>query len=149
MDNMTKLIKMAAIWAVAIFLSLPLFAQPELSASDEVSRTGYFQLKWKSGENGQFVLQQDTTSLFTSPKTLYSGPDTARTVSGLLNGEYYYRVRAAEGEWSEPLMVTVEHYKLSTAFIFLGLGAVVFLATATLIIRGHITHRKTHGNANG
>ena len=149
MDNLTKLIKIAAILALAIFISAPLLAQPELSASDEVSRTGYFQLKWKSGEEGEFVLQQDTTSLFSSPKTLYNGSDTARTISGLLNGDYYYRVRTAEGEWSEPLMVTVEHYKLSTAFIFLGLGAMVFLATAILVIRGHIIHRNSHEEANG
>ncbi|MCG8608645.1 hypothetical protein MJD09_27120 [bacterium] len=134
--------------AVAVFLATiviylsDLLAQPALTASDEVSRTGYFQLSWQSGLVGEFILEQDTTSQFDTAITIYRGTDTARTISGLLNGKYSYRVRSVDGDWSKPVMVTVEHYELGTAFLFLGLGAIVFLATATLIVRGHIAHRK-------
>jgi hypothetical protein len=148
MPDLTRLFKIVVV-SVFIFLnSIILSAQPVITSSAKVSQTGYFQLKWKSEESENFILQQDTTSFFNTPKTIYSGTDTARTVSGKLNGKYFYRVRIEEGDWSEPVLVTVEHYKLSTAFLFLGLGAIVFLATAVLVIRGHLKHRKEFGTAN-
>jgi hypothetical protein len=148
MFDFTGLIKIVIVSVIIFFNSKVLFTQPVITSSTKISRTGYFQLKWKSVESGTFILQQDKTSLFSTPRTIYSGTDTARTVSGKLNGKYFYRVRIGEGDWSEPVLVTVEHYKLSTAFMFLGLGAIVFLATTILIIRGHIKHRKEYGTVN-
>ena len=132
---------MLAVMAAAAFT--PGNAQPILTASDDVSRTGHFQLNWQyKGSETMFILQQDTHPDFPNPHIIYNGPDLARTMTGMLNGEYFFRVRAENEGWSETASVKVEHYPLSTAFIFLGLGALVFLATAILIIGGHIKHRK-------
>ena len=148
MLDLTRLFKIVTFLFILFLTPINLFSQPVITSSTKVSQTGYFQLKWKSSVGGTFILQQDTTALFNTPRTIYTGTDTARTVSGKLNGKYFYRVRSKKGNWSEPILVEVEHYKLSTAFLFLGLGAIVFLATAFLIIRGHINHRKEYGTAN-
>ncbi|MFQ5471088.1 MAG: hypothetical protein ACE5EH_12465 [Gammaproteobacteria bacterium] len=121
-----------------------------LQTSDTVSRTGHFQLSWQyDGPTGIFELQQSNSDDFKNSRTIYKGPDKARTMSGLTNGNYYYRLRSSGHEWSEAIVVKVEHYELSTAFIFLGLGAIVFLATAILIVRGHIKHRNEGQVLNG
>ncbi len=113
-----------------------------LKSSDALSRTGHFQLSWQyDGVGDQFELQESIHKDFRRLRTIYEGPDNARAMSGLPDGSYYYRVRVNAGDWSDFVTVTVEHYPLSTAFTFLGLGAIVFLATAVLIIRGHIKHR--------
>lgn len=120
-------------------------ARPVLNTSAATSRTGHFQLSWRYDEiETTFTLQQASTPAFDQPVTIYQGPDRARTVSGLLNGEYYYRVGTEANEWSDPVSVHVEHYELRTAFTFLGLGAIVFIATAILIIRGHLSHRSAN-----
>lgn len=125
-------------------LANTVFGQPTLTPSDAVSQTGHFQLQWHyyDAENN-FELQQAQTPGFTSPRTIYTGQQKARTMSGVLNGTYYFRVRLQDGDWSNVVKVKVEHYELATAFMFLGLGAIVFFATATLVIRGHLSHRKT------
>ncbi len=130
-------------------LAKAVLAQPDLTASDEVSQTGHFQLKWDYREvETVFELQQGQAPDFRNATTIYTGPEKARAMSGLLNGTYYFRVRMQDSSWSNVVKVKVEHYKLSTALLFLSLGAIVFFATATLIVRGHLMHRKTHGIAS-
>ncbi len=121
-------------------------AQPVLTSGTETSRTGHFQLEWEYSEaDAKFVLQQADNPAFRNAITIYQGPDRARTLSGQLNGTYYFRIRAEGSHWSEPIVVKVEHYELSTAFMFLGMGALVFLATASLVIRGHLKYRNSQG----
>ena len=140
---MNKLTRWAVLWLLMILPSA-FAAEPVLSASVETSRTGHFRLTWQHDEVGTtFTLQQARTPTFDRPVTIYQGPDRARTVSGLLNGKYYFRVATGMNEWSDPVSVKVDHYELATALTFLGLGAIVFFSTAVLIIRGHLAHRKS------
>jgi len=111
-----------------------------IRADTEVTRTGFFQLRWTTADADVHVVQEDTLADFSTARTIYKGLYTARTLSGLPNGIYYYRVRSKNGSWSAPLQVSVDHYPLSTALFFLGLGAIVFIATAIVTIRGHLRH---------
>lgn len=74
-------------------------------------------------------------------RTIYTGPDRATLISGQADGSRVYRAGAlgADGRvtaWSEPVTVKVAHHPLGRALGFFALGAVVFVATLLLIIRG-------------
>lgn len=81
------------------------------------------------------------------PIVLAVGPHRAAALSGRDDGRYRFRVRAvpkgaAPGAWSARLAVRVEHHSLTLALSVLALGAVVFLATAGLVLVGHARARR-------
>lgn len=126
----------------------PCFSQPEVVFDQDLSQTvkaGHVRLSWKALEAGSlwhFQLQQDTLPDFTTARTLYEGPDLATFRSGLPDGVFYFRVRGldpsvgAAGSWSDTLTLTVAHHSRTFALWLMGLGAVVFLLTAGLVIIG-------------
>lgn len=116
-----------------------------LEASTEVSDTGHYRLSWSAGDGVAVTVQESSTADFAHARTIYRGPERATVLSGRLDGTYYYRARADGGPWTAPLVVEVRHHSLTTAFAYLGVGAVVFLATAALIVAGHLRHRREHG----
>lgn len=85
-------------------------------------------------------LERASTAAFESPQTEYEGPDRARVLSGQPDGISHFRLAALEDgrpvAWSEAVVVTVEHHPLSRAFLFFGIGGVVFLSTLGLIVHG-------------
>jgi len=116
-----------------------------------VSSAGYFRLSWKQDTENDtaifnFELQEADNPAFTQVKTLYSGPDTASLVSGRRNGIYYYRVGYLRDHtdpiWSNTQIVEVTHHPLSRAFMFFALGAIVFIATLTMVILGNKAHQQ-------
>lgn len=120
--------------------ALGLAQQLELSASQKSKSTdGHVQLKWQGDQLSResiFEVQQAKDENFRTAKSIYQGPDRATFVSGLENGQYYFRVRPQGGEWSNVYALQVQHHSLQLTFILLGLGAVVFLCTAAIVIRG-------------
>lgn len=132
-----------AVLLPAVLASPVLGHDPDLAADTEVSDTGYYRLSWTAPDDGGPVtVQESETADFAGADTIYEGPDAATVVSGRLDGAYYYRIRAGRGPWSDPVTVTVRHHSLAQAFSILGLGAVVFLATAALVVGGHRRHRR-------
>lgn len=67
--------------------------------------------------------------------TLYEGRDTASTLTGLKNGEYAFRLREGQGDWSETLTVVIEHHPLWKAYAFFGAGFVLFIILCGLLFR--------------
>jgi len=118
-------------------------AVPTLQSDNNDSTAGYYQLHWSNTRAGIFVLQESRKPDFSDANILYQGPDTATLVSGRKNGTYYYRVRQADAgnHWSNSISVNVAHHPLSRAFLFFSLGALVFVATLTMVIRGNLAHR--------
>ncbi|MEZ4375593.1 MAG: fibronectin type III domain-containing protein [Polyangiaceae bacterium] len=109
------------------------------------SQAGSATLNWKAEHTGgpepTYQLQRSADASFSDPKTLYTGPDQGRYVSGLLDGSYYFRVRARQGDtawsaWSKPQELVVTHWPESRALSLMGIGALVFLATAFVVLRG-------------
>ena len=139
-------------------ISLPSFAQnqaneeqlhpPDWKGGETVtsSRDGFFALKWEVPEkiiknDYQFEIQESKVADFSNTETIYQGTDLGTTLSGFPEGKYYYRVRTispdgSKSEWSKVMEVQVDHHGLGKAFGFLGVGVVVFLLTAGLIIGG-------------
>lgn len=120
---------------------------PELSAQPADSDTGHFRLVWELGvgadvETCEVELQESMTADFANPDVIYRGPQQARVLSGKPDGTYYYRIRCIDGDFAEPLAVHVHHHSLTEALSFLAVGAVVFVATAVLIVGGHLRYRK-------
>lgn len=111
----------------------------------EVTESGYIKLSWQFGDKSGdcvFELQQSENQIFNSNKILYMGPDYATFLSGLRNGNYFYRVRAVCGDeqaisdWSDTITVKVQHHSLMLAFGLFGVGAVIFLLTIGIVIQG-------------
>jgi len=104
--------------------------EPESLESNE----GYYQLRWEAEEPVRLVEASSTD--FTDARTLYTGTDTGRVVSGKPNGTWYYRLESADGAriLSSSATITVRHHSLVRAFSFFALGAVVFCATLGLIV---------------
>jgi hypothetical protein len=113
-----------------------------------VNNAGQIKLIWQLADsislNGayHFELQKADNPSFKNSKTIYKGPDLASFISGLPDGQYYFRVRtlsqnnSLESDWSQTLLLQVEHQSLRLAFTLFGLGAFVFIATAALIFFG-------------
>jgi hypothetical protein len=90
-----------------------LIPPPELRVSSQSDALGTFSLAWSIDQtNVQFVLQESTEPDFSDAVTIYTGPDTSRTLYGRAVGYYYYRVRAKAGtetsNWSNGVVVQVD-----------------------------------------
>jgi hypothetical protein len=112
---------------------------PRLSVDNSLATAGFYRLSWEPGDE-RIELQEATEPGFIHPATAYTGPDRATVISGKPDGTWFYRIRALDsqgaGAWSAPLAVTVAHHSLARAFLFLGLGVTVFIATVLMIVRG-------------
>jgi len=117
----------------------------------EYTKSGFFKLSWSIEHRNdvKFRIVESRDPSFKNYKVKYEGPDLATFVSGLSNGEYYYRVRAIFREngqksgWSKTLSVTVEHHSLKLAFTLMVIVAAVFIATALLVLYGN--HKYNRG----
>ena len=124
------------VWAADLFLS----------SDTSLSTEGYFVVNWNASQNessGQ-VLQQATTIDFTTYRT-YSIPATGSiTITGLEDGEYFFRLTTADGEQSEVLAVTVLHHALGRALGFFLIGLLLFLVLVFTIFHGNKHLQERH-----
>ncbi len=123
---------------------------PKFEVPSQVnSNSGYIRLEWSSPSGGNVIyeLEEAPSAEFSNPQRIYEGPDLASFISGLPNGTYHYRVRAVNqseettSAWSEPVQLTVEHHPVSLALTLAALGALVFLLTAFVVIKGVRTQK--------
>lgn len=129
-----------------LMLQLPGLAQaqqsaPRLFTDTQTATAGYFRLNWESADmNPVIELQQANNPAFADASFRYRGQDRASVISGMPDGAWYYRARIISADktspWSDTVAVKVAHHPLSRAWLFFGLGALVFAATLLLIIRG-------------
>lgn len=115
-------------------------AQDALKINDGESMgtvtAGYFGLQWgeNAEEGGVWKLERARSESFESPIVIYNGPDHGTFESGLSNGTYYYRL-IREGQTGPVYRVDVRHHSLNRAILFLGTGAIVFLALLFVLLR--------------
>lgn len=120
-----------------VLLLLPLVAgaQPAFDAPPERSTDGGFTLAWEA--DAAVVLEQASGPDHADARVVYQGGDTSTVISGLPDGEYRFRLRAADADaWADQTTVTVEHHSLARAFGFFVVGAIVFLVLIGAILRG-------------
>lgn len=116
----------------------PAAATPTLHVDNRTPKAGYFQLSWSPAATGtRYQLEQSTSPDFS--KTLdWQIDDRHRfSMSGLPNGNYWYRLRVdgdPPGQWSEPVEVHVQHQSLARAFSFFGAGFVVFVTLVGVVV---------------
>lgn len=143
MDTLRHIIVAVAI-ATGVLAGPIASAQAEISleSDTQVATAGFYQLRWQAGDVASRLVEA-TDPAFADARVIYSGPDTARMLSGKRDGDYYYRLEAAgevrgpkESVLSNVLKVSVEHHSLRRAFAFFAIGAAVFAATLGLIVFG-------------
>lgn len=127
---------------------VPRFTTPD--SSTYVATEGKVALVWAvdgDSEPTRFELQQSDENDFTVLKTRYQGLDRGTYISGLSEGDYFFRVRVLgeEGEagaWSETMEVQVRYVSHTLVFWLMSIGALVFLATVYTVIKGHFREVK-------
>lgn len=82
------------------------------------------------------VLQQATNPDFSNPIDREIENEGSLTITGQVDGEYYFRLADGPNALTEPLLVTVEHHQLSRAGFFFSLGLMLFTVLVVLILRG-------------
>lgn len=127
-----------AILSCLLFCSVcatPIYAN-QISTNTPVSTAGYFNLSWSSDQSAPYVVQQSLDASFNQVKTIYQGADQATVMSGLPDGQYFYRMQASAGQWSEAIKVEVKHHTLEKAFAFFAAGAVMLFILVFVLIKG-------------
>lgn len=122
----------------------PLDFEARESIESSPSDNGTVELAWEKDPSAIVVLEQADDAGFSAPLERYRGKDAGSVITGLAEGEHFFRIRYADGEdagWSQPLRVQVEFYPRSKLFVLLGIGAVVVFLTISTIIYGAIRSR--------
>lgn len=114
-------------------------AQPlRLQASTELSTEGYLVLSWDAASApASLLLEQSTNADFSNSVRREVGEARATTLTGLEDGDYYFRLSSASGPLSEPVHVQVAHHSLTRAASFFFLGACLFGLLIFVIISGN------------
>ncbi len=128
-------ILLVALWVP----SLPAFSA-DLVLSDDGLAAGYATLSWQEVEGNKFELKENTP---TGWHTIYSGGDRASTLSGLRDGTYEFALWVDGQPYGAPLVLTVSHHPLGRAWMFFGVGALMFMALVALLIRRAGDHGPT------
>lgn len=111
-------------------------AAPSLSSGLSVSTEGYFVLSWETPEPAlALTLHQSSTPDFSAGLEEWSVTGASQfTQSGLVNGNYYFRLSDSTG-FSNTVHVQVVHHSLLRASLFFSLGATLFgILVATLLL---------------
>jgi hypothetical protein len=117
------------------------------SARQTQSNDGTVTLAWRPPDQGVTVdLQQSRTPSFTAPITRYTGSDPGSVLTGLSEGDHFFRLRlhpasGPPGPWSEPLTVRVSFMDRGRLTLLLTLGGTVVALTVGAILTGHFRTR--------
>ncbi len=108
-----------------------------------VSENGHVRIEWTLDNDVLVEVQQSQDEDFSTARLIYRGLDDATVVSGLENGTYYYRIRFVDGDWSDPVALKVKHHSHSLAIALFSLGAIVFLSTTYIVVKGALDTRSS------
>lgn len=113
-------------------------AAPSLGSDLTVSSEGYFVLSWEAPESEiDLALQQSSTPAFNADLEEWSVTGASQfTQSGLVNGDYYFRLSDSTG-FSNTVHVQVVHHSLVRASLFFSLGATLFGILLLSLFLGH------------
>jgi hypothetical protein len=77
----------------SLFCTLP--SPPTLTDPGTNDTDGNYTVSWSSVSSAtNYTLEEDTSSLFSSPSKIYSGSETSQEITGKSEGTYYYQVKA-------------------------------------------------------
>lgn len=111
-----------------------------LSVDTTLSTEGYFVLNWEFAKpGGTFLLQQSNSAEFTNPRTRPLTRSGSLTLTGLRDGNYFFRLAEGAQPVTAPVKVEVRHHSLAKAGLVFSVGLVLFV---TLIITIAIGRRR-------
>lgn len=89
----------------------------------------------------EFEVQESNSEDFSEATIRYAGKDSATYVSGLSEGDYYFRVMATHSEslvksLSDPVQFKVKFVSMELVWKLVVLGITVFFATLWVVVRG-------------
>jgi len=116
-------------------LAVPKFSNHD-NLSNSVISDGAITLEWNS--EGIIVLEHARSKEFAKPWLRYRGDDQSSVLTGLAEGEHFFRIKE-EGEetsWSKVLPIQVEFVDLTLMYFLLAVGGAVSLLTVGAIIYG-------------
>lgn len=111
-----------------------------LSSDTAVSTEGYFVLSWDApAEFSDLTLFQETGPNTTSNDIRAHNLPAAGaiTLTGLVDGDYTYRLLANEQPVSNIVAISVQHHSLSRALGFFSLGLLLFSVLIGSIVVGN------------
>ncbi len=115
---------------------------------EEVSEDGVAVLSWSAPEGALVEVQQAADAEFSEAETRYAGGDPGTVVTGLPEGDHYFRIRRSpDGGWSPPLRVRVQFVARWKLYLLMGLGGAVACGTVGAILFGHARTRREGGRA--
>ena len=113
-------------------------AEATLTASTDVSNEGYFVLSWESdADSDALVLQQASSTDFADTIDRSVAQTGAVTITGLDDGDYYFRLSNSGQSISEPVHIAVQHHSLARAGSFFLLGLILFSILIITILTGN------------
>jgi hypothetical protein len=127
----------------------PRFVDGVAVSADE----GHVVLSWTPAEGDDpaasrliFELEQSADPAFGNHRLRHRGAERSFFVTGLPEGQVYFRVRAVSGEtagrWSETIAVDVVYPGRLEVLALVSVGCLVFLATVTAILVGWARSRR-------
>ncbi len=131
-----------------------LSAPPRLTADGEprraLSEEGKVLLRWEDADGGDYQdadggdyrLESARDPEFAVPLDRYQGPDTASLITGMVEGDHFFRVRRNEAgaSWSNVVTVSVDYVDAPLVITLMVVGSVMFLATVATVLAGHRRH---------
>ncbi len=119
--------------------------------SEMKSNNGVVNLIWSleaPEQTVEFELQQADNEGFTDPKVRYHGVQRSSILTGLPEGDHYFRLRVKDAEaWSAPLKLEVRFINRGQMLGLLAVGFLVTALTVGAILTGYNKERKEGGKA--
>ena len=113
-------------------------AENSLSASTDVSNEGYFVLNWQTAEaDDSLTLEQASSPAFDTVISRDIPAAGALTITGLEDGQYYFRISTGDTALTPSVQVDVEHHSLQRAGSFFLLGLLLFATLTFIILNGN------------
>lgn len=110
------------------------------SSSHAIVNDGKIVLDYSKEPDAVIELHQAPTAGFSESRVRYRGADSATVLTGLAEGDYYFRIRAVDegGEqpWSNVVHVDVEYMDRNQLWVLLVTGFTVVALTAGAILIG-------------
>ncbi len=125
-------------WLLTIAIFSPAWLSANtLTADTTLSSEGYFVLNWElSTPATNLALQQSQTPDFKKPLSRSINAIGSITITGLRDGDYYFRLVNDTEPSTQPLLVRVQHHSLERAGLVFGLGLLLFTTLVATILIG-------------
>ncbi len=111
-------------------------AEISLNSNTTLAAEGYFVLSWESDADSPLTLEQSNRADFSEVISTRVAADGDITITGLIDGDYYFRLLNDNLQQSNLLRIEVAHHSLVRALAFFSLGLVLFIILLLTIYIG-------------